>query len=154
MAAHEGITDLTDSSSFDDDQRTIWDEQKAIYAAFLRGDASRVDRRISSDATIWDWETVRIAKGHDAFNQIRAARPTGVDVPKAVAMTTEDPIISIFGELALARHLVTVLYNASDGSSLAKTLRCTLMWQKRAGEWWIVHSHEDVIRTEERGGAA
>lgn len=151
MAEHKGITDLADTSDFDADQSAIWEEQKGIYAGFLAGDPGRVDRRIAPEATIWDWETVRIAKNHEEFEKVRAARPTGDDVPQAISMTTEDPIITVFGDLALCRHLVTPVYRSSDGSTKAQTLRCTLLWRKKDGEWWIVHSHEDVIASEQLG---
>ncbi|MFT4307293.1 MAG: TIGR03619 family F420-dependent LLM class oxidoreductase [Microbacterium sp.] len=141
-----GVTDLADTSAFDDDQLAIWNEQKAIYAGFLSGRPERVDHRIAHEATIWDWESVRIANGHDAFSIVRANRPRGENVAKAQFMVTEDPIITIFGDVALARHLVTCTYRNPDGTGVAKTMRCTLQWQRRDGEWWIVHSHEDVIR--------
>ncbi|WP_159501259.1 DUF4440 domain-containing protein [Microbacterium sp. 18062] len=146
MTANEGITDLADTSEFDPDQQEIWDEQKAIYAGFLAGNPDRVDHRIAPEATIWDWETEKIANGHEEFALVRAARPAGIDVPRALSMVTEDPIITIHGDIALGRHRVTVVYELPDGRRVARTLRCTLQWQKKDGEWWIVHSHEDIIR--------
>ncbi len=149
MTMHEGITDLTDTSGFDEDQLAIWDEQKAIYAGFLAGRPERVDHRIAPEATIWDWETEKIANGHDEFSAVRARRPQGAAVPKALGMVTEDPIITIHGDVALGRHRVTVTYVNPDGTAVAQAMRCTLLWQKKDGEWWITHSHEDVIRTEQ-----
>lgn len=146
MTEPTGITDLADTSSFDADQLAIWTEQKAIYGGFLAGDASRVDHRIAEEATIWDWETERLSKGHDEFNKVRAARPKGDDIPVAIGLTTDDPVITIFGDLALCRHLVTGRYRMPDASILDRVLRCTLLWRKRDGEWWIMHSHEDIIR--------
>lgn len=146
MTANPGITDLADTSTFDDDQLSIWNEQKAIYAAFLVGDAKRVDRRIAPEATIWDWETERIPKSHAEFDKVRARRPKGDHVPTPISMTTDDPVITIFGDLALCRHLVTCTYRQPDGSLIGRTLRCTLQWQRKSGEWWIIHSHEDIIR--------
>lgn len=146
MTEPHGVTDLADTSSFDADQLWIWTEQKAIYGGFLAGDPGRVDRRIAKEATIWDWETERLPKNHAEFDKVRAARPKGDDVPVAIALTTDDPVITVFGDLALCRHLVTGTYRMPDGSLDAKVIRCTLLWQKRDGDWWILHSHEDVIR--------
>lgn len=155
MSDPAGITDLADTSGFDADQLAIWTEQKAIYAAFLAGDPGRVDRRIAPEATIWDQETEVLPKNHAEFDQVRARRPKGDHVPVAMSMRTEDPVITIYGDLALCRHRVTCTFRQPDGSLVDQTLRCTLLWQRKDdGEWWIVHSHEDIIRERAHEGAA
>ena len=102
------VVDAADTSSFDADQRAIWEEQKAIYTAFLAGDRARIDRHIRPDATIWDAVTERIARGLADLDAIRATRPTGTAQPVTTRVEVDDPIIDVSGDLAVARHVLRV----------------------------------------------
>lgn len=138
------VTDLADTSSFDADQGAIWDEQKAIYTAFLAGDRARIDRHIHPDATIWDAVTERIARGLADLDAIRATRPTGTAQPVTTRVEVDDPIIDVSGDLAVARHLLRVEEHTAAGAE-RQLMRVSQGWRRIDGVWHIIHSHEDLF---------
>lgn len=138
------VVDVADTSAFDSDQRAIWDEQKAIYTAFLAGDRARIDRHIHPDATIWDAVTERIARGLDDLDAIRAARPTGEAQPITTLVEVDEPIIDVSGDLAVARHLLRVEELGPEGS-VRQLMRVSQGWRRIDGVWHIIHSHEDLF---------
>ena len=134
-----------DPPDFDTDQRSIWKEQKDIYAAFLAGDRARIDRRIHPEATIWDGEVEQIARSREDLDRIRAGRPPADGADVIVAVRVDDPIITVFGDTAVMRHVLRVTSVAKE--SMARTvevLRVSSAWRRIDDEWWIFHSHEDV----------
>lgn len=141
------VLDATDTASFTPDQHAIWDEQKAIYAAFLAGDRARIDRNIHPDATIWDAVTETIARGLADLDAIRATRPTGGDKPVTTRLEVEDPIIDLSGDLAVARHLLRVDRHGAEGAA-QELMRVSSGWRRVDGIWSIIHSHEDLFSVE------
>jgi ketosteroid isomerase-like protein len=137
------VVDLSDTSDFDSDQAAIWAEQKAIYAAFLIGDRSRIDHRISPDATIWDGETETIARGLDDLNAIRATRPVGEAAAVTSSLKVDSPVVTIHGDVAIGRHVLRTSHEGASTDSLV--LRVSSAWKRVGGEWWIIHSHEDIF---------
>lgn len=144
------VVDLADTTSFDSDQRAIWDEQKAIYGAFLAGDRARIDRHIHPDATIWDAVTEKIARGLADLDAIRATRPTGAAQQITTLLAVDDPIIDVSGDLAVARHLLRVERTGADGAA-RELMRVSQGWRRIDGEWNIIHSHEDLFSVESLG---
>lgn len=141
------VVDLADTSSFDSDQRAIWDEQKAIYTAFLAGDRARIDRHIHPDATIWDAVTERIARGLGELDAIRATRPVGDAQPVTTRVEVDDPIIDVSGDLAVGRHLLRVEEHGPEGG-VRQLMRVSQGWRRIDGVWHIIHSHEDLFSVE------
>ncbi|WP_439593503.1 YybH family protein [Microbacterium sp.] len=141
------VVDASDTSSFDADQREIWDEQKAIYTAFLAGDRARIDRRIHPDATIWDAVTERIARGLGELDAIRATRPTGEAEQVTTRIEVDEPIIDVSGDLAVARHVLRVERVDADGTA-RELMRVSQGWRRIDGAWHIIHSHEDLFSVE------
>jgi ketosteroid isomerase-like protein len=138
-------SDPAELASFDADQQHIWGEQKAIYAAFLAGDRARIDRWIHPTATIWDSVAEPIARGLDDLNKIRATRPVGAAAAVVTAMTVDSPVITVFGDSAFGRHVLRVTESKPDGSASTEVMRVSSGWHKFDGDWFIVHSHEDVF---------
>lgn len=147
------VVDHTDTSSFEDDQRVIWDEQKAIYAAFLAGDRARIDRHIHPSATIWDAVTETIARGRDELDAIRARRPVGDARPVTTAMSVADAIIDVSGDLAVGRHVLVVEQVGPNGA-VRELMRVSSGWRRIDGVWHIIHSHEDLFSVEQLPTAA
>ncbi|MBD8023244.1 YybH family protein [Microbacterium gallinarum] len=138
------VIDIADTSFFDIDRRAIWDEQNAIYTAFLAGDRGRIDRHIHPDATIWDAVTERIAHGLGELDAIRAARPVGEAQPVTTRIEVDQPVIDVSGDLAVARHLLRVEQHGPDGA-VRQLMRVSQGWRRIDGIWYIIHSHEDLF---------
>lgn len=141
------VVDVADTSSFDSDQRAIWDEQKAIYGAFLAGDRGRIDRNIHPSATIWDAMTEKIARGLADLDAIRATRPTGEAKQVTTLLEVRDPLIDVSGDLAVARHVLVVEQTGPDGAA-RELMRVSQGWRRIEGTWSIIHSHEDLFSVE------
>lgn len=116
-----------------DEQETIWRAMNDIYAGFLAGDRARIDRHIDPDATIWDSDEPGLVRGKAELDALRDRRPPG-DPPPSIEAT--DPVIDVWGDTALLRHLVT---------AGPVRLRNTSVWRRRGDTWLCVHNHEDRL---------
>jgi ketosteroid isomerase-like protein len=123
----------------DEARDEIWEAVNAIYAAFLSGDRAAIDAHIADDATIWDSAYQPLVHGKAELETLRDARDP--DDPQPVDLRASDPVIDVYGDVAVARHLLTVVF---DGQP-EERIRNTGVWQKRDGRWQVVHNHEDVL---------
>ena len=121
----------------DDDQETIWAALNEIYSGFLAGDPARTDRQIDPAATIWDSAEPDLIRGKDELDALRRRRPPSTPPDELAA---SDPVIDVWGDVALVRHLLTVV----EGEQTTR-IRNTSVWRRRAGSWLVVHNHEDVL---------
>lgn len=110
----------------------------AIYEGFLAGDRAAIDRNISPDATVWDSEHEPLLRGKADLDAVRDARPA--DGPKPVDLVASDPVIDVYGDVGVVRHLLTVRF---DGRPDAR-IRNTSVWRRVDGRWLCVHNHEDA----------
>jgi hypothetical protein len=121
----------------------VWAAQLDMYEGFTTGDRPRIDRHISSDGTMWDSAHEDLIYGLEGLNVVRAARPTGPDSVQVTGLTAFDPVITVWGDVALSRHLLTVTF--SDPEVPDERVRNTGVWRRIDGEWLNVHNHEDVL---------
>lgn len=118
----------------------IWAAVNAIYAGFLAGDREAIDRNIAPDATVWDSAHVPLIRGKTELDAMRDARPAGG--PSPTGLDARDPVIDVFGDVALVRHVLVATF--PDGSE--ERIRNTSVWRNSGGRWLCVHNHEDTIR--------
>jgi ketosteroid isomerase-like protein len=121
-----------------DDRDEIWNAVNAIYAAFLSGDRAAIDAHIADDATIWDSAYQPLIRGKAELDSLRDARPAD---PQPVDLRAGEPVIDVYGDVAVARHLLTVVFDGRPD----ERIRNTGVWHKRDGRWVVVHNHEDVL---------
>ena len=83
------------------------------------------------------------------FRLARDRRPAGDRAaaagPAVVGLDAADPVIDVWGDVALARHWVTVRF-AGDAAP-PQDVRVTTVWRLVDGRWLAVHNHEDVRAT-------
>jgi len=118
-------------------QETIWAALNDVYAGVLAGDPSQGDRHIDPTATLWDSAEADLIRGKAGLDALRSRRPP--TAPPA-ALEPEDPVIDVWGDVALVRHLLTVVV---DGR--AARIRNTSVWRRKEGAWLLVHNHEDML---------
>jgi ketosteroid isomerase-like protein len=118
----------------------IWAAINAIYRGFLAGDREAIDRHISPEATIWDSEHVALVRGKAELDALRDRRPA--DGPAPTRLDPIEPAIDVFGDVALARHVLVAGF--ADGSE--QRIRNTSVWRLHDGRWLCLHNHEDVVR--------
>ena len=127
-----------------DDARQIWAAMTGVYDAFLAGDAARVDAVMHPDVTIWDSAEPGLVRGLDGLRALRSRRPApSPSAPTVVALRATDPVIDVWGDTALLRHLLRVQY--AGGSPADELVRNTSVWRRVDGRWLAVHNHEDVL---------
>jgi ketosteroid isomerase-like protein len=121
------------------DRDDVWAAVTAIYAGFLAGDRDAIDARISPDATMWDAFHEPLIRGKAELDDVREARPAGGAQP--VDLRATDPVIDLYGDVAVVRHLLTAAY--ADGAE--QRIRNTGVWRRADGRWLCVHNHEDLL---------
>jgi ketosteroid isomerase-like protein len=121
------------------DAAEVWAAVNAIYASYLAGDREAIDANISPDATVWDSAHEPLLRGKEEMDAMRDARPSGG--PQPADLRAVDPVIDLFGDTALVRHVLLVDF--ADAPS--ERIRNTSVWHKTGGRWLCVHNHEDVV---------
>ena len=118
----------------------VWAAINALYRGFLAGDREAIDRHISPEATIWDSEHVPLVRGKAELDALRDTRPA--DGPAPTRLDAIEPVIDVFGDVALVRHVLVAGF--ADGSE--QRIRNTSVWRLDGGRWLCLHNHEDVVR--------
>jgi len=113
-----------------------------MYDAYLAQDRARADSYIADDVTLWDTEHEPLVHGLTGLHELRASRPAG-SVEAVAGIDVTEPIIDIWGDIALVRHTFTVRF--VDPTAEPERVRNSAVWQRRDGRWLIVHNHEDVL---------
>jgi ketosteroid isomerase-like protein len=126
----------------DGDQEAVWAAVQATYAAFLAGDRTAIDANISPDATVWDSSHEPLVRGRAQLDAVRDARPPGGPAP--IDLGAQDPVIDVFGDIALVRHVLVVRF-APDAGLDDERIRNTSVWRRLDGRWLCIHNHEDVV---------
>jgi ketosteroid isomerase-like protein len=127
-------------TGMDDAATEVWSAVQAVYAGFLADDRDAIDRNISPDATIWDSGHEPLVRGRGELDAVRDARPP--DGPRPATLDARDPVIDVFGDVAVVRHVLLVGF---DGAERDQRIRNTSVWRKTDGRWLCVHNHEDVV---------
>jgi ketosteroid isomerase-like protein len=122
----------------DSDAAEVWAAVNAVYAAFLADDRAAIDVHLSPDATVWDSEHEPLLRGKAELDVARDARPA--DGPTPTDLEAVDPVIDVFGDVALVRHVLLV--HLPEGT---ERIRNTAAWRKVDGRWLCIHNHEDVV---------
>jgi ketosteroid isomerase-like protein len=118
----------------------VWAGIEAMYAAFLAGDREGIDRHIAPDATLWDSAHAPLLRGKEELDALRDARPA--DTPMPTGLDAVDAVIDVFGDVAVARHVLVVSFVGRP----EERIRNTSVWRRIDGRWLCVHNHEDVFR--------
>jgi ketosteroid isomerase-like protein len=127
----------------DGEAERVWGAVEAIYAGFLAGDRAAIDRNLSPDATIWDSAHEPLVRGKAELDAMRDLRPAGDPAP--TALDAVDPVIDVFGDVAVVRHVLLVRFAPASGEPVQR-IRNTSVWRRQDGRWLCVHNHEDVLR--------
>ncbi|GGM13944.1 nuclear transport factor 2 family protein [Nakamurella endophytica] len=140
----------------DETAQRVWDRMRQVYAGFLAGDPAAVDRLLDRDVTLWDSEEPQLVRGLGELAELRGRRPAGDDgpageagsgganleVPRVVDLQASDPVVDVWGDTALLRHRLRVVFS---GGRPDQWIRNTSVWRRVDGEWFAVHNHEDVL---------
>ena len=133
---------MKEHSETDETSQRIWAATLDIYDGFLAGDRARIDGHLHPDVTLWDTDEAELIVGLAALGAVRDRRPAVSAAPVVVALDAADPVIDVWGDVALARHWVTVRF--ADDAAAAQDVRVTTLWRWVDGRWLAVHNHEDV----------
>ncbi|MEE1735892.1 DUF4440 domain-containing protein [Streptomyces sp. BE147] len=143
----------TDATAFarpgasDPQTRAVWSVITGMYAAYTRQDRSAIDACLDPDATIWDSAAAPLLCGKADLDRIRDERPAAGEGPREAGLEAYDPVIDVFGDLALLRYWLRVDFAPDDsGSPLTpEIVRNTAALRRYEDQVWrIVHLHEDV----------
>ncbi|MEU9337333.1 DUF4440 domain-containing protein [Streptomyces sp. NPDC048290] len=130
--------------------REVWAVITTMYAAYSRQDRPAIDACLAPDATVWDSGSAPLLCGKADLDRAREERPAAGEGPQETGLDAYDPVIDVFGELALLRYWLRVDFApAASGAPLRPELvRNTAVLRRCADQVWrIVHLHEDVQQT-------
>jgi ketosteroid isomerase-like protein len=127
----------------DSEATELWAAVNAVYDGFLAGNQEAIDRNISPDATIWDSAHAPLVRGKGELDAVRDARAS--DGTSPVELRVTDPVIDIYGDVGLVRHVLVARFAVESGKP-EQRIRNTSVWRKTDGRWLCVHNHEDVLR--------
>ncbi len=125
-----------------DDARIIWENVRKMLDAFLAKDRPLADSYISPDVTLWDSEERDLVHTLVGLNKLRDRRPTDGSGPKILGIDNIKPVISVHGDLAIARY---ELHVRTEGGQHDEYVRNTAIWRRENGKWLCFHNHEDKL---------
>ncbi|MEU5023436.1 DUF4440 domain-containing protein [Streptomyces milbemycinicus] len=140
----------------------VWAVVTGMYEAYAAGDREAIDARLDPGATVWDSAAEPLLLGKADLDRLRDERPAAGDGardgdgagdgPEETGLDAYDPVIDVFGDLALVRYWLRVDFApAPDGGRLRPELVRNTALLRNGGDgkgadstWRIVHLHEDV----------
>ena len=122
----------------DRDCSELWATVQSIYADYLAGDRTGIDRNLAPEVTVWDAEHHQLLRGKAELDALRDSRPVGGVKP--IGLEARDPVVDVWGDVALVRHVLLVRLPAAT-----ERIRNTSVWRRQNGRWMCVHNHEDVV---------
>ena len=133
---------MSDTATFNEDQKQIWHAVREMLDGFLAGDRPRIDQHINVDCTIWDSSEPDMAFGLAGLNAVRDRRPPSGDQTTVKEIESLHPVIDVFGDFGICRHWLVVHY--TDGRKSSR-VRNTGVWRKFPQGWQVIHNHEDEL---------
>jgi ketosteroid isomerase-like protein len=130
------VEDDRDAST---DSDSVWAAVNAIYDGFLAGDREAIDANIAPEATMWDAFHERLIRGKAELDAVRDGRPA--EGPRPTELRAEEPVIDVLGDVAVVRHVLTVVAPGHPGMRV----RNTSVWRRTSGRWLCIHNHEDLL---------
>ncbi|MGW0994235.1 nuclear transport factor 2 family protein [Streptomyces sp. NPDC002523] len=127
--------------------KAVWSVITGMYAAYTRQDRAAIDACLDPDATIWDSAAAPLLCGKADLDRVRDGRPAAGDGPEESGLDAYDPVIDVFGDLALLRYWLRVDFapDASGAPLRPELVRNTAVLRCYPDQdWRIVHLHEDV----------
>lgn len=134
----EVITGIRDAQ----DAEVIWGNVRKMLDAFMAKNRVLADSYISEDVTLWDSEERDLVHTLVGLNQLRDRRPTDGSGPKLLGIDNIKPVITIHGDLAIARY---ELHVRTEGGVHDEYIRNTAIWRRENGDWKCFHNHEDKL---------
>ena len=125
------------------DQEYMWNGVLTMYQGFIEKDRPKIDKFIHEDCTVWDSSERDLAFGLKGLNEIRGRRPNDPSAPQVEKIDATDPVIDVYGDFAVARHYLKVIYK--NNSSPSREVRNTGIWRKFPQGWQLIHNHEDEL---------
>ena len=126
-----------------EDAAAIWAGVLEMYQGYLTGDRERGNAHIAEDVTLWDTAHEPLVVGLSGLEALRDARPAPAETSRVTAIETGEPVIDVWGDIALCRHTFEVVF--ADPATPNERVRNTGVWHRRDGRWVVVHNHEDVL---------
>ena len=125
------------------DQEYMWNGVLTMYEGFIEKNRPKIDKIINEDCTVWDSTERDLAFGIKGLNEIRGRRPNDPNAPQVEKIDATDPVIDVYGDFAIARHYLKVVYK--NNASPTREVRNTGIWRRFSQGWQLIHNHEDEL---------
>lgn len=129
----------------DPDKAYIWSGVRKMLDSFLAGDRQSADDFIHESVTLWDSVQPKLIIGLSGLNALRDARPASAGPTVVKEILTENPVIDIYGDIAIVRYELIVHFN---NGAPDENIRNSAVWRRFPEGWLVIHNHEDVLPAE------
>ncbi|MFB7454710.1 YybH family protein [Streptomyces sp. NPDC056194] len=129
------------------DAEAVWAVITGMYEAYMAGDRAAIDARLDPEATVWDSAADPLLLGRADLERLRDERPAAGGGPAETGLDAYDPVLDVFGDMALLRYWLRVDFAPGpDGTATRPELvrNTAVLCRNADGGWRIVHLHEDV----------
>ncbi|MFN8678839.1 MAG: nuclear transport factor 2 family protein [Thermomicrobiales bacterium] len=111
-----------------------------MYAAWTARDEPRIRRLFSHrpDLKLWGTDAFERIVGRDEADEL--FRTWIATCPPWISIAPDHRSFGVVGDLAWAADDVTARWRAGGQAGEAR-YRCTTVWQRVDGEWYVVHSN-------------
>jgi ketosteroid isomerase-like protein len=113
-----------------------------MFAAFGAHDPAGVEAALDPDCTIWDVFVPGLIVGPEARRAFHEADRMQSVARGPLRMERSDPLISVWGDIALARYVLSFEY--APPNAVSGDVRISTLFRRHSGAWRIVHHHEGL----------
>lgn len=115
---------------------------RAMFDHFVAHRPQQVEAALHEDCTVWDVFVPQLIQGRENRVKFHAQDQEQSQARGPLTLTVENPVISVWGDTALARYYVRFVYQPPN--PVEGLVRITSVLRREHGRWLIVHHHEGL----------
>jgi ketosteroid isomerase-like protein len=114
-----------------------------MFRDFLEHRPEGVEAALHEDCTVWDVFVPQLIQGKENRIRYHAEDQAQSQARGALTLDIEEPVISVWGDTALARYYLHFDYQPPN--AISGSVRISSVFRREAGRWQIVHHHEGMV---------
>lgn len=114
-----------------------------MFRDFMEHRPEDVEAALHEDCTVWDVFVPQLIQGKENRVRYHAADQAQSQARGPLTMNIEEPVISVWGDIALARYYLHFDYEPPN--PVKGSVRISSLFRHQDGRWQIVHHHEGMV---------
>ena len=116
---------------------------RKMFREFSEHRPEGVEDALHPDCTVWDVFLPQLIQGKQDRVRYHAADQAQSQSRGPLTMTIDSPVISVWGDTALARYYLNFRYDPPN--AVTSAVRITSVFRREGERWLIVHHHEGTV---------